>query len=173
MRTGKTKKDKTERVEAEAISYFFWHNLFSVFIFFLMTMQFGVFGERNYSASYLFSMAFVEFVLVIFCFSLIAGFLGRLLAYIVLRLYFSWRSKKNGRIKVMKKFGELNSGLNKISITFVISAFITAVVFAFGVVILLQNMLFDENTLLTLMATYLLLKMGIFFGIKLLVEWKL
>ena len=171
MKTGK--REKTERVEAEAISYFFWHNLFSVFIFFLMTMQFGLFKERNYSFSYIFSIDFGLFVIIIFCFSLLAGFIGRLTAYIVLKAYFSWRNKRNRKIKVMKKFGELNSGINKISIAFFISAFITAVVFSLGVVLLLQNMLFDENTLLTLMATYLLLKIGIFFGIKLLVEWKL
>lgn len=157
MRTG---KKKLVRSDVDAISFFFWHNIISMFLFFMCTMSFGFYGARDRSIAYIFSLDFLWFILLIFVCSMGAGLLGRLLAYILMKVYFDWRGK------VMKKVGDLNRGINKISVAFFLSAFLTAVAFSLGVVIILQDKVFNQNSLLTLMGSYLLLKIGIYFAVK-------
>lgn len=123
-------------------------------------MQFGFYGARDRSVGYVFSIDFLDFILLIFIFSLGAGLLGRLLAYLIMKLYFDWKRK------AMKKVGELNRGINKVSVGFFLSAFITAIAYSLGVVAILQDKMFNTHTLITLMATYLVLKIGIYFLVK-------
>lgn len=66
----------------------------------------------------------------------------------------------------MKRFGELQKGVNKIGMVYLVSTLISSVLFAFGAIAILENMIYDKPTIFTLFATYLILKMTIFVIVK-------
>jgi len=161
-------KGRKGRVEGDAIWFFLLHNVISVMIFFGFAYIIGLFDERTELLSEIFSMEFVESILIIFGLSLLAGILGRVLGYFVLRAIFNFGYKRE-----IKKFGEFNSGLNKISFSFIITAFISSLLFGVGAITIIQWKLFDDQTFLSLLVTYFVIKLSVFFSVRLFSSMKL
>ena len=166
------KKQKTERVTGDALSYFILHNLISVGFFFLFTVGLEVYEISNIEIGELFTLEFFrEFwsmvIFDVFCFSVVSSIIGRSSAFLLIRGYFSVRNKKRKKQKTMKRWTELNSGINKFNlVVFLVTAFLTSIVFSIGIIATLNYKIFDESSLLTLVVIYSMFKIGIYFVVK-------
>lgn len=78
--------------------------------------------------------------------------------------------KANG--KTIKKFFEINTGMNKLGVVWVLNVITSSVIFAFGIVALLQDAIYDENTVFTLIGTYLMIRLFMFLFFKILAYFK-
>lgn len=157
------KKQKTERVTGDALLYFFLHNLISVFFFFLFTVRLEIYDGTNVSVAFLFTLEFWEMVIFqILLFSIVSSIIGRITAFMLMKAYFKYGAKKS-----MKRWTELNTGINRFSLViFLLTALITSIVYSLGIIAILQDRIFSENTLLTLIFTYILFKTGVFFVVR-------
>jgi len=166
-RIKKEKKNRAERVSGDNILYLFIHNIFSVFIFFILTISYGLYDiEKNDSVASFLSLSFWGLVGIVFLYGVIAGLMGRLLAFILLRTYFYYVKKKS-----MKKFKSLNRGLSKINISFFLASLFTAIFYMIGFLGIIQIELFKEASLLTLIGAYIILKLIVLISVKLLVKF--
>jgi len=158
-------KKQYHRVSGDAIWYFFLHNSISLFIFFGFILQLGLFDRQSDTITDLLSWSYAELVLTLFGISLLAGLLGRIFGYFILRLIF----RKNP----IKKIGEFNQGINKLGFSFLISTMISSVLFSIGATAVLQEAIFNEDTLFTLIATYVIIKICVFLITRMFTSFKL
>ncbi len=157
-----------ERVTAEGLWYFILHNIMSIVIFFILTISFELYGEKNSDIAFLFDIEYWKLVFTIFSILLISGIFSRIFSYIFLVIFFKYARKR-----IMRKFGDLNTGVNKIGFPFLITALIAAIAYSLGVVLILQQAIFSQQTFWTLVATYVIIKIVIFLSIKLLTQFKM
>lgn len=169
--TNPTKKEKKirrrGRVEGDSIYYFALHNFISMITFFAIAVPLGLFTTEIELVEDLFSFEFLGFILIIFGLTFLSGILARIIAYVAM-FYFT----KNVLNKQLKTLGQFNDGINKVGMAFAISLFISSVLFAIGAIAIIESMLFTEQTLITLLATYMLIKLLIFIFVKLLMNAK-
>ncbi|MHA1502436.1 MAG: hypothetical protein ACTSSB_11350 [Candidatus Heimdallarchaeota archaeon] len=159
------KKYTNRRVQGDSLYYFCFHNLISILLFFLFALNLKLFESQSDEISQILSIGYVQLLFMIFGISLLCGILGRIIAYILLKMVF-----KN---KPIKTFGEFNQGINKISMSYLLSTFVSAVIFSIGAFAILQNVLFDEESLFTLMATYIIIKIGVYLATRMFSSFKL
>jgi len=145
--------------------YFLFHNLISIMLFFFIALQLRLFESQSSEISHLLSIAYVQLVLLIFGISLLSGIIGRIFAYVLIKMIF----KK----KPIKTIGEFNRGINKISMSYLLSTFLSAIIFSIGAFAILQNMLFNEDSLFTLIATYTVIKIGVYLATRTFSSFKL
>ncbi len=163
------KKKKAKRVTGDALLYFCLHNLISVFFFFLFTVRLDVYDGMDVPIAFLFTSEFWEMVIFqILLLSIVSSSIGRATAFFIMKGYFKYGAKK-----AMKRWSELNTGINNFSlIIFLLTALITSIVYSLGIVMILQDRIFSDNSLLTLIFTYILFKTGVFFFVRWLVGSK-
>ena len=156
------------RVTGDAVVYFILHNLISVFFFFLFTIRLEVYDATIMTFSDIFTLEFWGLVIIeVFFLSVVSGIIGRVGAYLSIKTYFYFRNQKRTKKKIMKRWGELHSGINEFNlIIFVLTSFITSLVYSLGVIAVLQNKIFDEESLLTLIGIYVMVKIGIYFLVR-------
>ena len=157
-----------ERVTGEGIWYFLVHNMISIVLFFMLTIGFSLYGKKDSNIAFLFDIEYWKLVLIIFGILLMSGVMARILAYVFLWLFFKYARKR-----IMRKFGDLNTGINKISFPFLITSLIAAVIYSLGVVLILQQAIFSQQTFWTLVMTYIIIKITIFLIVKLVTQFKL
>ncbi|HEC40452.1 MAG TPA: hypothetical protein ENI29_19580 [bacterium] len=164
------RKKKSKRVTGDALLYFCLHNLISVFFFFLFTIRLEVYDGMDIPVAFLFTSEFWEMVIFqVLLFSIVSSIIGRSTAFLIIKGYFKYGTKKT-----MKRWSELNRGINNFSlIIFLVTALITSIVYSLGIVIILQDRIFSDNSILTLIFTYILFKTGVFFFIRWLVGSKI
>lgn len=172
------KKQKSERVTGDALLYFCLHNLISVMFFFFFTVSFKVYEGKDIIISYVFTLDFWEMVIFqVLLFSIISSAIGRISAFLIMKAYFKYRAKKTTKTtkttKTMKRWSELNRGINRFVLSiFLLTAFITSLLYSLGLVAILQDRIFNETSLLSLILTYILFKTGLFFLIRWVVRSK-
>ena len=165
----RSRDQKTERASGDLLLYFIAHNLISVLFFFTLTMSLGIYIGREMSFELIFSIEFLELTLFqIFPLSILSSILGRIGAFYTMRAYHNYYKNR-----ATKRWSELNKGINKIGLKFVITALITSFFYAIGVIVILSNLVFDETTLLPLMLIYFILKITTYFVVRWLVGSKL
>ncbi|MCP4651530.1 MAG: hypothetical protein GY853_15820 [PVC group bacterium] len=162
------KKRRRGRVEGDAIYYFAIHNLFSAVFFFAFTLGMDIYTQQTEMLSELLSFSFLELILTIFGLLLLSGIIGRFFAFFFLKAMFGIVIGRE-----MKKFGELNDGLNKISFSFIIASFVSAILFAVGALSIVQSKIFGQMTFWTLVFTYVMIKVVVFVLVRLFSESKL
>lgn len=170
----RAKQTTATRVTGDSLLYFIFHNSISVFFFFLFTINIETYDMTRIPASYLFSSEFWKLVIYnIFFISLVCGIIGRVGAYSTIVGYYYFRNRKRTKQKTTKRWGELNSGINQFNIiVFVLTAFITSVIYALGVVVYLQHTIFGTESFVVLVGIYILFKVGIYFGVRWLTKAK-
>jgi len=174
MHKSKTQKQTqtTERVTGDALFYFITHNIISVAFFFFFTIGLEVYEIADMPIISLFSIDFmVDFwnmvIFDVFLFSVFSSIIGRILAFGIMKLYFYLRNKKRRRQKTMKIWSELNSGINRFNLmVFLITAFLTSIIYSLGVIATLNNNIFDESSLITLIVVYAMFKISIYFVVR-------
>ena len=151
---------KAQRVEGEILWYLLFYNTISGLLFILITTSLGIYDLSEDTISIIITSEFLNLIFIIFIVSLITSIVGRFIAFFTLKFIFSYYNKP------MKRFGELQKGVNKIGMVYLVSTLISSVLFAFGAIAILENMIYDKPTIFTLFATYLILKMTIFVIVK-------
>jgi len=138
--------------------YFFLHNVISMFMFFWLTEFFKIYPE--FSLFNIFSAEFLQKIGLVFVFSLIAGVSGRIITFFFLKKIFFKYIVKGVKVQ---RWRSLNQGLNRMDGAWIIAMLLSSIAFMIGATILLQALFFpgSENNLLTLMITYLIVKLVI------------
>lgn len=159
----KQKRRRAGRVEGDFIYFTVLHNIISMILFFSTANVLGLFERRSEKVIDFFTFDFISLVAVVFVLSVMFGLFSRLLAYLIMyQIYIRWRKTE------MKKIGELNRGINKMSLAYFISALIGSIFFSIGVVIIIHSVVFgNSETVISLLISYLVMKGIIFFGVRL------
>lgn len=164
----------SERASGEMGVYFILHNMISVFFFFVFTINMGIYVGQDITLGYAISSEFWELtVFRIFPLSVISSIVGRVTAFYGIKGYYKYADRKKKVKRVMKRWSEMNSKINRMGIRFLITALITSFFYSTGVIMLLTYMVFDETTLLPLVLIYSVLKIGTFFFVRWLVGSKM
>ena len=178
MKKSREDTEKTERASGDLLWYFLLHNLISVLFFFVFTILMGIYVSLIdiYGFSwvqvigYLINRDFWELVVFqIFPISVISSVLGRIAAFYCIKGYYKYRDRKAKVIRATKRWSELNKGINRIGIKFLITSLITSFIYAFGMVSILSNIIFNQVAFLPLLVVYSMLKIGVFYFVKWLV----
>ena len=149
-------KTKSEKTEGEHIIYFLLHYTVSTIFFFGFTLKFGIYDITEYTIAYLFTLEFLELIWTLFCISILCFLIGRTIAYVLIWVIFTQFLDKT-----VKNFRDINTGINKITIyKLIIATILSSFFFAIGLIAILQDTLFDERTLISLIGVYLLVKLG-------------
>ena len=166
---------KGERISGDLFWYFVFHNVVSVLYFFGFTLALGVYTERGsilgntwtQTLIYLLSSEFWQLTIFqIFPLSVISSVLGRITAFYSIKGYIRWRDRKEASRRTSKRWSELNRGINRMGLRFLITAMITSFVYSIGMISYLSYVVFDENALLPLMVVYFGLKVVIYLFVR-------
>ncbi|MCP6718929.1 MAG: hypothetical protein KJI71_01675 [Patescibacteria group bacterium] len=157
---------KTESQDTEGYArgdkhfYFIIHNIISMFLFFGLTNLFRIYPE--FSLFNIVGAQFLQKLGLVFVISLFAAVSGRVLAFLFLKLIFFKYVIKGSKVR---RWESLNQGLSRLDGAWVIAMLLSSITFMIGATILLQLLLFpsSENNLLSLMITYLIVKIIILF----------
>jgi len=164
----------SERASGDLLCYFILHNMISVFYFFVITVYMGIYVGQELVLGYIFSREFLELtVFEIFPLSVISSVFGRITAFYGTKGYYKYMDRNRKVKRSMKRWSELNKGINRMGIKFLITALITSFFYSMGVITLLSYMVFDETSLLSLIVIYSVLKFGTFLFVRWLVGSKL
>lgn len=158
----------SERATGDLLLYFLSHNFISMMFFFLITINIGIYAGKYTSLAFIFSMEFLELTLFkVFPIIILSGVIGRITALGIMRGYNRWQKRAT------KRWSELQRGINKIGLRYIITVLITSFLYTAGVVAILSYAIFNETALLSLMITYSFLKIGTYFIVRYLVGSKL
>jgi len=164
----------SERASGDLLVYFILHNMISVFFFFVFTVSMGIYVEQSLTLGYVFSKEFLELTTFqIFPISVISSIIGRITAFYAIKAGYAYDDRKRRIKRSMKRWSELNEGINKMGLKFLITALITSFFYSLGIVALLSYLVFDETTLLPLIIIYSGLKISTYFFVRWLVGSKL
>ncbi|KKN04918.1 hypothetical protein LCGC14_1092580 [marine sediment metagenome] len=159
----RSRSKRAERISGDLYLYFILHTIFSILVFFIFTVglfKIYIYEIKEITIGFLFGADFWELVFQIFAMYIISSIMGRIAGYYAIKGY--CKRKK----KAMKRWGELNSGINKVGLVFISSALLTSFLYSLGIIAILQDRIFDENSFLTLLGTYILLKLGVLFFVR-------
>jgi len=164
----KERKLKSKRVQGDSVYFFILSNIVSLVVFFILAFNLDIFNSTVVTISDMISFDFGRLLLMIFGLMLVSGIVGRIMAYITIRLiahYYMGRETK--------KIGEFISGINGISFSYFFSTLISAILFAIGGLKVIQEKIFGEVTIITLIFTYVIVKIIVFLISRLFSSWKL
>ncbi|MFX1569822.1 MAG: hypothetical protein ACFFCV_15830 [Promethearchaeota archaeon] len=158
---------KSERASGDQFWYFCIHNLISIFIFFFATTSLKIYSGNKVLLSEIFSREFSELVLLkVFPILILSSIGGRIIALIAINGFIKVKDRNKRVKRTSKKWSEYNKGINKLGLVFILTALITSIIYSLGLVGILQYAIFNENTLLTLIAVYIGLKIGTFYLVR-------
>jgi len=156
-----------ERASGDLFGYFLLHNLISVWFFFVFTIGLGIYTERDVTFVYFFSSEFWELTIFqIFPISVISSILGRITAFYGVKGCYKYMDRNRKVKKPTKRWSEMNRGINRMGLRFLITALLTSFIYSLGIIILLSYSIFNEATLLPLMLIYFSLKVTIYLFVR-------
>jgi hypothetical protein len=157
------KKQRLGRFEGDRIYYFALHNILSAVLFFWIGYAIDLFSQRTQIIEELFKISFIEFYIQVFALNLLTSLFARFITYVILYLLIvRWRQKD------MKKFGEINTGIDSLNFTFLLAILLGSFLFAIGVLVILQNLLFGgTESFLILLVCYFIMRGAVYLLIKL------
>ena len=166
--------EKSERASGDLLTYFIIHNSVSVLFFFIFTLYFGIYIGADRLIGFVLQKEFWELAIFqVFPICVISSLIGRIIAFYALKGYHNYRNRKRSIKRTPKKWSELNTGINKLDLTFFISALFTSFIFSLGLISILQFAMFNEKTLLSLIVIYVGVKIGIHYSAQYIVGAKL
>ncbi len=173
----RSRDQKTERASGDLLLYFITHNIISGLLFFFVTLGVGIYDQQQeiYGLDgfqlffYLFSFAFWVMILQAIFILFLCCMAGRITAFYGIKGYYGYIDRDSRIKRAIKRWSELNKGINRFGIRWFLTTVITAVIYCMGAVSLLSNMVFNEDTLLPLMTIYILVKIAVYYFVKWLV----
>ena len=157
------KKERKKKAEGERLTYFIFHNIMSSLLFIWLGLRFDIFEVREFTfPGDLFSSEFIIDFLILYVtilgLSTLTIFLGRLFGYLILMLAFK---KGIDDIVIINK-----EGINRVSMTLVVSVLISSFVFQIGLLIIIHRRIFGEldslKSIIGLFVVYIWLKIGVY-----------
>ena len=159
--------EKGRRVSWDLLGYFLLHNLISMFFFFAFTIGLGIYAKREVTPAFFLSSDFWQLTIFqVFPISVISSIAGRITAFYCIKGYVRWGDRKGNSRRTTKRWSELNRGVNRMGLRFLITAFLTSIIYTTVSISLLSYMIFDEKALLPLMVTYFGIKTGIYLFVR-------
>jgi len=167
------KRERNKKAEGENLTYFIFHNIISSLLFIWLGLRFDIFEVREFIIpGDLFNSEFIIDFLILYVtilgLSALTIFLGRLFGYLILMLAF--RKAVNDIIIINKE------GINRISMTLVVSVLISSFVFQIGLLIIIHRRIFGEldslKNVIGLFIVYIWVKIGIYFIAKFITKSK-
>ncbi len=158
------KAKDVKRAEGDKWMYYIFHSFFTVLFFIIVAIRFEFFVVKSELVMDLFISDFFMSIVYVFIVSIALNMTARVFAYIFIQGVYRNTATKN--------FWILNSqGLNKIGIRYFIATFLTAIIFCTGAVIILQRSIFntEEGEIVSLIMTYIIIKIFVFITTKLLI----
>lgn len=149
--------------------FFILYSLFSALFFFLLGTIFSIFDNISAVAD-VFTMNFMISLIQVFFVNLTSSLIAWFLTFFTLKYL-----KKYVFHTVFKSYGDLSKGLNKfplVSLSSIISMMLSSLLLAIGFFSILQSALFGENTFVSLVITYLLVKITVHIITIIIVESK-
>lgn len=174
--------EKSERASGDLLLYFVAHNITSVTFFFIISMLMGIYAiqDKVYGYTwiqllgYLISLEFWNLAIFqVFPISIFSSILGRIFVFYAIKGYYKYKDRKKRVKRATKRWSELNRGMNRMGLRFLITALITSFIYSIGMITMLSYAIFDENALLPLIIVYAGLKILIYFSVRWLVGSKL
>ncbi|MFW9874992.1 MAG: hypothetical protein ACFFG0_17940 [Candidatus Thorarchaeota archaeon] len=135
--------------------YFILHNIISLIFFVWFIGGWGLFDRQTTDLITIFSMEHLQFVIIIIGISFISGLLGRFFAYLI--LYANYKYQK----LIPRTYGELDIGVNKIDSAYFISLILSSILFSIGAIFILQEKIFGDNNVISLILSYFIIKISI------------
>lgn len=161
------KRERNTKAEGERLTYFILHNIISSLLFIWLGFRFDIFGVREFTfPGDLFDSEFIIDFLILYVtilgLSVLSIVIGRIVGYLILMLAF--KKAINDIVTINKE------GINRISMTLVVSVLISAFVFQIGLLIIIHRGIFGEldslKNIIGLFIVYIWLKIGIYFIAK-------
>lgn len=154
----------SKRIEGDKWYYFIIHSIFSGIIFFFFAINLGLLSNSSETISELISINFFFVILIVFVVSVISSILGRVISYYFIKTiivyvprYISMKKNKPFNLKEMRRFWELNTGINKMGYLFLIASLLSSLFFSIGALTIVQSKIFGTSNIYTLVTTYFVL----------------
>ena len=161
----KQRSIKNKRSEGDQLFYYILYSMVSMLIFLVVGTQLEYFNLRSNQISFLFTLEFFGIVIIVFLWQLLSNFIARILSYFIIKAVY-----KHTAIKTIY---ELNSyGINQIGVRFFLSTFLSSLLWSIGAMVILQNQIFGSNDLLSLILTYIIVNITLYFFTKIIVRAK-
>jgi len=167
------KKERSKKAEGEKLTYFIFHNIISSLLFIWLGFRFDIFGVREFTfpGDLFDSEVIIDFLIlygIILGLSVLTIFLGRLVGYLLLMIAFK---KGIDDIIIINK-----EGINRISMTLLVSVLISSLVFQIGLLIIVHRRIFGEldslKSIIGLFIVYIWLKIGVYLIAKFITKSK-
>jgi len=150
------------RYNGDRYYYMILHNIISMFLFFWLAISMGLFGKKTQIIQELFRIEFVELFIYVFALTIFTGLIARGISYVILYLLIvKWRKQD------MKKIGEINYGIDAINFNYIISSLLASLLFSIGALVILQDVIFNSNSIISLFLSYGIMKSGVYLLVKL------
>lgn len=149
------------RFQGDRIYYMILHNTISMILFFWLAISMGLFERKTQFIQDLFTIQFIQLFIYVFALTIFTGLISRGIAYITLYLIIVKWLKKN-----MKMIGEINKGIDAINFNYIISSMIASILFSIGALVILQDVLFNNNSILFVILSYGIMKVGVYLLVK-------
>lgn len=156
-----SKRNRKGRFTGDRWYYLILHNTISAFLFFALMISMNLFNQKTQFIREIFTINFVQLFIYVFALNIFTGLIGRAIAYIILYfLIVKWRHRN------MKKIGEINYGIDSINFNYFIGSLLGSLLFSIGAVIILQQVLFSDSSIYSLIVSYLVMKGGVYLLVK-------
>ena len=156
--TEKRERFSWGKASGEERWFFILHNLLSMGLFFFVASRLRLFSKQSYSLLDIISFDFLGFIGIVIGLTILLAIFSRFLAYGVFYVFYRYVLKKS-----IKSYVIMNQGINEMtSYPYFIGVILSSILFAIGVVTLVQLKLFREENLFTLIGAYLLIKIGVY-----------
>ncbi len=155
-------RGRKQEIKYNHVPYFIVHNIISMTFFFLTAYGIGLFDKQSETISDLFTNYYLPYFSTVFFLLLCYGVLSRFITYFL--IFVPWyKYVYKDRVRPLG-FWELNVGINKLSLGFVIASLISAFFFTVGSLYIIQKSFFKSHSFYALVGAYLIMKI-ITFGI--------
>jgi len=156
----KTHVKSQKHVTGDKYGYFFWHSLLTGGMFLVFVWFTGLYNITRYNTfDVFFNMDFWTLVIIVFLFTMICGYVSRVIVYRLMKWFYSdFLARKTKHIRTIKSWDEINTGVNSLGMSWILTSIISTVIFLTGMVMLIQTKIFDNTSIGTVVLTYILVK---------------
>ncbi|MFX1238761.1 MAG: hypothetical protein ACFFAS_18575 [Promethearchaeota archaeon] len=149
---------RSKASRGDSVWFFIIYSIFSALFFFTLGTVFKTFTDVV-SFSEMFATDYLILLINIFVLNLISSVLSWILTFFTLKYV-----KRYVFETEMKSYGDLSKGVNKfplLSLSSIISLLLSSFLFTIGFIAILESSLFGANNILSLVLTYLIIKIGV------------
>lgn len=159
------KEKRYKRFEGDQLVYYLIHSIIATFIFIYIALQLDFFSLKENTIEYLFTWRFLALIFIVFLWSLVSSMIARIIGYfLLLGIY---------KHSIPKSFFAINlKGINRLGLRYLLALFITSVLWSLGAITILQDQIFENEDIFSLIIMYVVIKFTVFIITKLMIDVK-